>query len=158
MTDHRHDFDFIFGRWNVHNHKLRDVADPDCNDWVEFGATSEAAAILGGNGHTDRLFVPAPPDGDPFEGFTLRLFDPVDETWQIWWSSTRAPGRLDPPVIGSFSDELGMFQSHQTIGGYELLVRFEWTANANSPRWQQSFSSDEGATWRTNWTMTLTRR
>ena len=158
MADHRHDFDFIFGTWYVHNRKLRDVADPDCRDWVEFDATSEAAPILEGLGHIDRMLVPAPPDGDPFEGFTLRLFDPVAEVWQIWWSSTRAPGRLDVPVVGGFDDGLGTFQVHDTVGGHEVLVRFEWIADATSPRWRQSFSPDDGATWRDTWEMTLTRR
>ena len=44
------------------------------------------------------MYVPRPLDGDPFEGFTLRLFDLTTQTWSIWWSSTRAPGRLEPPV------------------------------------------------------------
>jgi hypothetical protein len=36
----RHDFDFIFGRWQVHNRRLADIANPDCTKWVEFEATS----------------------------------------------------------------------------------------------------------------------
>lgn len=158
MADHRHDFDFIFGAWHVHNRKLRDITDPDCDDWVEFDATSDAAPILDGYGHVDRLFVPALPGGGSFEGFTLRLFDPEAGAWQIWWSSTRAPGQLDPPVIGNFEGELGTFECRQTVGDRDLLVRYEWTASASSPRWRQSFSSDDGASWSANWEMTLTRR
>jgi hypothetical protein len=49
MAGHRHDFDFIFSSWHVHNRKLRDVADPDCRDRVEFdatrGLTGEAASF-----------------------------------------------------------------------------------------------------------------
>lgn len=41
-TTGSHEFDFIYGHWTVHNKKLRDVTDPDCTDWVEFDATSEA--------------------------------------------------------------------------------------------------------------------
>jgi hypothetical protein len=73
MTDPTHDFDFIFGSWNVHNSKLADVTDSGCDQWVEFGATSEVTPILGGIGHVERIVVPVPTDGGrPFEGFTLR--------------------------------------------------------------------------------------
>jgi hypothetical protein len=27
-------FDFIYGHWRVHNRKLRDVADPNCEEWA----------------------------------------------------------------------------------------------------------------------------
>src|SRR3712207_4767422 len=97
------DFDFVFGRWHVRNRKLRDNTDPACDEWVEFDATSEAFPVLDGLGHLDRITVPDPPDGAPFEGMTLRLFDPATATWSIHWSSTRAPGRLDPPVVGRFA-------------------------------------------------------
>ena len=76
-------FDFLFGRWRVHNRKLRDNVDPACDEWVEFDGTSEAFPVLDGLGHVDRITVPDPPDGPPFEGMTLRLFDPGTATWSI---------------------------------------------------------------------------
>jgi hypothetical protein len=152
-----HEFDFIYGHWTVHNKKLRDVTDRDCTDWVEFDATSEAFPILDQLGHIDRIYVPDPPDGDPFEGFTLRLFDPVTGTWSIWWSSTRAPGRLDPPVMGRFSGGHGVFDCEDNIGGWPVTVRFEWQADDAEPIWQQSFSYDSGVTWKANWVMTMRR-
>lgn len=102
--DGRNQFDFIFGRWIVRNRKLVDVTDPECKDWVEFEGSSEAFPVLDGYGHVDRMYVTDPPDGESFEGFTLRLFDPASRTWKIWWSSTRAPGVLDPPVEGRFEE------------------------------------------------------
>ena len=78
-TPAAHAFDFIHGRWTVHNRKLRDVTDPACEEWVEFGATSEVFPVLQGVGHIDRMDVADAPDGPPFEGLTLRLFDPSDE-------------------------------------------------------------------------------
>jgi hypothetical protein len=57
MTSPEHDFDFIYGRWNVHNRKLRDNTDPSCDDWVEFDATSEAFQVLEDVGHIDRIRV-----------------------------------------------------------------------------------------------------
>jgi hypothetical protein len=155
MTDSGlHAFDFIYGRWVVHNRKLRDVTDPSCDEWVEFEATSEAFPVLGGLGHVDRMYVPAPPDGAPFEGLTLRLFDPGAGTWSIWWSSTRSPGRLDPPVVGEFTADRGVFECEDVVGGSAVTVRFEWR-RGDPPTWQQSFSYDSGRTWKLNWVMVL---
>lgn len=150
-------FDFIFGKWTVHNRKLRDVTDPRCVDWVEFDATSEAYPILGGLGHIDRMYVPEPVDGTPFEGFTLRLFDPKVALWSIWWSSTRVPGALDPPVRGRFHGHHGVFECAHTLKDRPVLMRFEWHADPSAPTWQQSFSFDDGATWNANWIMSLDR-
>jgi hypothetical protein len=159
MTSSQHDFDFIFGRWSVRNRKLVDVTDPACTEWVEFDAVSEVGPILNGAGHTDEMTVAAPSDGGPpFVGFTLRLFDPNDRTWRIWWSSTRAPGVLDTPVVGRFADGRGVFEATDTIGGRPTRVRFEWlTDDPERPLWQQSFSYDEGATWAMNWQMRFTK-
>lgn len=145
-----HSFDVIYGRWRVHNRKLRDVTDPACQEWVEFDATSEAFPVLHGIGHIDRIQVPDPPGGEPFEGLTLRLFDRAADTWSIWWSSTRAPGRLDPPVVGRFDGAHGVFDCEDTVAGRAVMVRFEWRADLVSPVWQQSFSYDAGESWQLN--------
>jgi hypothetical protein len=141
----------------VHNRKLRDVTDPECRDWVEFDATSDAFPILHALGHIDRIYVPDPPDGEPFEGLTLRLFDPVAAIWSIWWSNTRAPGRLDPPMTGRFTDGHGVFKGSDTVGGRNVMLRFDWHADPSTPVWEQSFCEDLGATWTVNRRMTLSR-
>jgi hypothetical protein len=105
--DGRADFDFIFGRWRVWNRKLVDVADPDCVDWVEFNAVSQAEPILDGLGHVDRIWADAPPGRKPFGGFTVLQFHPEACLWRIWWASSNRPGHLDPPVEGSWSDGRG---------------------------------------------------
>jgi hypothetical protein len=101
--------------------------------------------------------VPAPPDGPPFEGLSLRLVDPASGTWSIWWSSTRAPGRLDPPVVGRFTGDRGLFECSDVLGGRPVQVRFEWLADRSAPVWQQSFSWDDGATWVVTWVMEFSR-
>jgi hypothetical protein len=150
-------FDFLFGSWVVRNHKLRDVTDPACTEWMDFDATAEIVPVLHGLGNVDRITVPDPPDGAPFEGLTLRLFDPAAGAWSIWWSSTRDPGRLYPPVVGRFTGTRGLFECEDVLAGQPVRVRFEWEAHPTTPTWQQSFSYDDGATWRLNWTMRLHR-
>ena len=157
-TGGAHDFDFILGRWRVHNRKLREVTDPDCAEWVEFDAISEAFAVLGGTIHLDRIHVADPPDGKPFEGLTLRMFDSADRSWSIWWASTRVPGRLDPPVAGRFADGVGVFGCTDVVAGWSVGVRFAWHADPVAPRWQQSLSYDDGLTWQVNWVMQLHRQ
>jgi hypothetical protein len=89
---------------------------------------------------------------------TLRLYDPADRTWRIWWSSTRAPGRLDPPMAGHFEDRHGVFHGVDAVNGRPIRLRFDWHADdEQSPRWEQRFSFDDGGTWILNWAMTLTR-
>jgi hypothetical protein len=156
--DGRRDFDFIFGRWQVHNRKLADIADPDCTSWVEFGATNYAEPIFGGLGHIDRIWADAPPGGQPLEGFTLRLFDPSARLWRIWWAASTRPGRLDPPVEGSWEAGRGRFTCDDVIGEHPVKVRFDWTSETPvTARWEQAFSYDSGATWHTNWIMDLRR-
>src|SRR5665213_3203150 len=96
-------FEFLYGHWAVHNRKLRNVADPMCDEWVKFDATSEVFPILDGIGHVDRIHVSLPSDGDPFEGFTLRLYDPSTDAWSIWWSSTRSPANSILPSSDALS-------------------------------------------------------
>jgi hypothetical protein len=76
MDDGRQDFDFVHGRWAVHNRRLRDPLDPACTAWDEFPATAAAEPILGGLGNVDRIWCEGTEAVPAFEGFTLRLFDP----------------------------------------------------------------------------------
>jgi len=157
VVDQAKAFEFVYGSWQVHNTKLRDVSDPSCTEWLEFDATSEVSTILNGIGHIDRMTVQAPPEGDPFEGFTLRLFDPAASTWSIWWSSTRAPGKLEPRVVGRFEAGVGRFECDDVIAGRPVRVRFEWRRDdPSAPTWQQFFSYDQGVTWAPNWLMLFT--
>lgn len=137
------DFDFLPGQWRIANRRLVNMMDPTCTEWEEFHASSEARAILGGQGNIDHFHVA----GGGYEGFSLRLFDPGEDVWRIWWASTARPGRLDPPVKGRFSDPgRARFECEDEIDGVPVLVRFDWSEiTATSARWEQAFSFD-GAT------------
>jgi hypothetical protein len=147
-------FDFLLGSWSVHNRKILDNTDRTCAEWIEFDAHSEVVPILLGAGNLERMIVAEPPDGDPFEGVSLRIFEPDTDTWSIWWSSTRSPGKLEIPVQGRFDEESGLFECDDIVGGEPVKTRFEWSKGP-SPRWQQSFSYDDGNTWSVNWVMTF---
>jgi hypothetical protein len=155
--DGRHDFDFLFGRWRLHNRRLADLLDPDCTEWVQFEATAQTQPILGGLGNIERFSAPAvPPSGRPLQAITLRLFDPATGLWRIWWTSSSRPGHLDPPVEGRFSNGHGEFLGHDMVGGQLVTVRFLCKdITATSARLEQAFSYDDGHSWQTYWIISL---
>jgi hypothetical protein len=156
--DGRQDFDFLFGSWHIANRKIVDMLDPECTEWVEFAAVGEARPVLGGLGNVDSFSVVDGPGGRSFEAMTLRLFVPETGLWRIWWVSTSAPGQLDTPVEGRFTGGHGKFFADDVIGDHKVKVRFDWThPTADTARWAQSFSYDDGDTWKSNWTMDFTR-
>jgi hypothetical protein len=152
----KHDFDFLFGSWNIHNRYLKGRLHHS-TEWVEFDARSEVAPLLDGFGHLDRYF--AVRDGVSFEGMTLRLFDPATGEWSIHWADTARARSLLPPMVGRFIGGIGEFYGEETVDGKVVRCRFLWTQpTADSARWEQALSDDGGKTWETNWIMSFTRR
>jgi hypothetical protein len=88
----------------------------------------------------------------------MRTFEPVSDKWSIWWLDGRTPSRLDPPVVGGFSDGIGTFIAEDTFNGRRILVRFIWSSiTEDTCRWEQAFSPDGGEGWEVNWVMESTR-
>ena len=148
-----HDFDFLFGSWRIHNRRLDDPFG-DSESWSEFEAQSEAYPILGRLGNVQHFDAPEFPGRPGFQGYALRLLDPEEQIWRIWWASTAGRGRLDSPVLGGFRDGVGRFDGKDVVEGREVGVRFLWTEiTESSARWEQSFSFDGGKTFVPNWIM-----
>jgi len=154
-----HDFDFLFGRWHVAHRRLRRRL-AGCTDWDLFAGSSEARPLLAGNGNVDDNVIELPADlGGPYRAATLRAFDPRSERWSIWWLDGRWPDRIDVPMVGRFGAEgNGLFLADELFEGKPIRVRFLWlNTRGASPRWEQAFSADQGASWETNWEMDFTR-
>ena len=79
--------------------------------------------MLDGYGNLDHFRT------DGYEGFSLRLYSPEEDLWRIWWSSTRRPGRLDPPVEGRFSPDgtTARFETEDVLDGVAIKMRFDWS-------------------------------
>ena len=148
------DFDFWFGSWDVRNRWLRRrLAGSD--DWEEFDATVVARPLLDGVGNEDEFRTD---HAGGFIGMSFRFFDPERRRWSIYWADSRRPGELDPPVFGTFSGDVGLFEGEDVHRGRPILVRFTWSGvTTPTPRWEQAFSDDGGRTWETNWVMDFTR-
>src|SRR6185437_2028286 len=86
MTDASHDFDFLFGAWNVRHRYLKGRL-VGSSDWIEFNGTLRAAPLLGGTGNYDDNTLEKP-DGF-YRAVTLRAFDPATKSWAIWFLDGR---------------------------------------------------------------------
>ena len=151
--DGARDFDFWMGSWKVHNRVLRERL-AGSTEWVEFDATVAARPLLDGLGNEDEFRTE---HGGGFTGMSFRFYDPEKEQWAIYWADTRRPGVLDPPVFGSFSGDVGLFEGDDTFEGRPIRMRFVWSGiTTPTPRWEQAFSEDDGETWETNWIMDFT--
>ncbi len=149
------DFDFLQGLWKIRNRKLK-TRFTNADDWYEFDATGEMRTILHGLGNTDSFL--ATPEGRPLEAITLRLFNPVTRLWSIYWADS-AHGTLDPPVIGSFANNMGMFTGSDTMNGKDILLKFNWDkSDPSNPVWSQAFSEDDGKSWEWNWYMYFSKQ
>jgi hypothetical protein len=123
------------GRWRVRNRWLRRrLAGSD--DWEEFDATSVARPLVDGMGNEDEFRTDH--DGG-FVGMSFRFFDPATRLWSIYWADSRRPGALDPPVFGSFSGDVGLFEGTDILEGRPILVRFTWSGvRTPTPAWEQA--------------------
>ena len=153
-TSSAHDFDFLAGRWNIHNRKLKTRLN-GCLEWLGFDAYQEMRIVLNGLGNTDNFKTMV--DDKPFEGMTLRLFNPLTRLWSIYWADSDK-AVLDPPVAGSFENTMGTFYGIDVFEGKNILVQFNWDkTDPGKPVWSQAFSEDNGETWEWNWYMYLSK-
>jgi predicted protein tyrosine phosphatase len=79
------------------------------------------------------------------------ILDPETRLWSLYWIASNV-GKLDPPVVGSFDNNIGHFFCRDVYKGKNVMVVFRWDIrNKNRPIWSQAFSADEGKTWEWNW-------
>jgi hypothetical protein len=148
------DFDFLVGKWRIHNRKLKSRLS-GCSEWTEFGAQVDCQKILNGFGNIDSFQTTV--DRRPFEGMSLRLFNPKTRLWSIYWADSEAVV-MDVPQVGSFENTIGSFYARDAYEGKEIIVQFRWDAsNPDAPVWSQAFSPNNGQTWEWNWYMTFER-
>jgi hypothetical protein len=151
----QHDFDFYVGKWRLHNRRLVHPL-TGTKEWVEFEGTSVARMLWDGRANVDEFDADSP--SGHIEGMTVRLYNADTHEWSIYWANGKAGAFSMPPTVGHFSNGKGEFYDHEEISGKPVFVRFIWTVQ--SPKechWEQAFSTDEGRTWETNWTIDSTR-
>ena len=167
VRDGSHDFDFLYAKWRMPNHRLKKRL-AGSQDWDDFISCDEGSALPGGIGDIDYWRTSYWKD---FVGVTVRTYDPKTALWRIYWVDNRfSEGVIQPPVAGKFDGDTGVFQGPDTYNGTPIIARFIWTVNpkgwkpvekweqALNPqglpivaKWEQAFSTDNGKTWETNW-------
>jgi len=146
-TSSSKDFDYLIGNWKLKNRKLKSRL-THSTEWVEFESRVEMHQILDGNGNIDKYMDTA--TGKPYEGVPLRLFNSKTKLWSIYWADNNS-GTLDPPVVGSFENNIGHFFGKDTFNGKKIIVVFRWDVrDPDLPVWSQAFSADDGKTWEWN--------
>jgi hypothetical protein len=153
-TSSQNDFDYLVGKWALKDKKLKSRLTNN-NEWIEFESTVEMQKLLNGIGNMDIYRTTV--DGKPFEGVALRLFNPKTKLWSIYWADSNV-GVMDPPVVGSFNGNIGVFLCKDKYKGKDIIVAFIWDkTDAENPVWNQAFSPDNGKTWEVNATNTSHR-
>jgi hypothetical protein len=153
-TSSQHDFDFLIGKWKMKNKHLNSRLN-NCKEWTEFESFVQDSSGLQGMGNFD--VVKRSVDGKVYEGRTIRTFDPQTRLWRLYWGDSNG-GPLDPPVIGSFNNGVGLFFCKDIQVGRPVIVVFRWDkTNPEQPVWGQAFSDDNGKTWEWNYTNTSYR-
>ena len=152
MRDGSHDFDFIYGKWRMPNHRLKKRL-AGSHDWADFVTCDEGKPLPGGIGNTDYWRASYWKD---FVGVTFRTYDSKTGLWRIYWVDNKfSGGVIQPPVVGKFDGNVGIFEGRDTSNGVPVIVRYTWTVNPKGSqvvaKWNQAFSADQGRTWETNW-------
>jgi hypothetical protein len=154
QRDGQHDFDFEIGTWKTHLWRLMHPL-TGSNEWVEYEGTTVCRKVWNGRANLVELVADGP--AGHFEGLNLRLYNPESRQWSLNFASSRG-GTMSPPTVRGFKNGRGEFFSHEDLNGRPILVRFVISdITANSCRFEQAFSDDEGKTWEVNWIAIDTR-
>jgi hypothetical protein len=144
----QHDFDWQFGRWNVHMSRLEHPL-TGSNNWTPLDGTVVVRKIWNGRANLAEIDVAGP--SGRLEFLSLRLYDPQTKEWTLRFASSNI-GDLSAPMYGDFRSGRGVFYDQEPYNGRSIWVRFVFDhITANSGRDEQSFSVDGGKTWELNW-------
>jgi hypothetical protein len=142
------DFDFLSGQWRIRNRRLKDGA------WDQFDGEATVHGLLGGVASVEELRIPA----RNFSGMGLRLLDVERKLWADHWVNSRSGVLVPPPVWGSFTEGVGIWDSDDKDGEVPIIVRGAWDQIApRSCRWYQASSRDGGKSWQESWVMQWSR-
>jgi hypothetical protein len=155
--DGQHDFDWMAGSWKA---DLKRLVNPltGSTQWLAFEGTQRTMPLFGGRGWMDEFVVDNPAAKSKVEGLTVRLYNPANQTWSIYWSNMKSGAFSMPATVGRWKDGRGEFYDHEELNGRWILVRYVWSdVTATAAHFEQAFSEDGGKTWEVNWISNITR-
>lgn len=149
------DFSFIIGKHKVLHRKLKERLN-NCEEWIDIEGTKTTELLLNGISNIEKHFL-FDSKHHQIEAFALRLFNPATKLWSLYWADSNN-GTLDPPLLGSFENNIGLFLGKDIFNAKEILVQFQYDrTDINNIIWGQAFSNDNGTTWEWNWFMFMTK-
>ena len=154
LRDGAHDFDFEIGTWKTHLKRLLHPLSGS-DEWAEYDGITTVRKVWDGRANLVELVADGP--AGHFEGLNLRLYNPRSRQWSLNFASSRggtlATPSTKPPMVG-----VGTFHDQEDFDGRAVFVRFLIIpVDADTIRFEQSFSADGGKTWELNWVATDTR-
>jgi len=146
--DGAHDFDFNNGSWHTNIRRLVS------GTWVPYHGTVTVRPALDGKMSVEEIEA----DGrGHLEFLNVRTYNPQSHKWSLN-GAAGSDGTLDAPLLGDFSSGSGVFTGFQTWSGHKVLVRQTFYGiTANSYKFVEEYSSDNGTTWKPNFKASLTR-
>jgi hypothetical protein len=146
------DFDFLVGRWRVHNRILRHRL-VHSDEWNEVEAHYQAWSHLGGALSIDEFRF----QETSTKSCAIRTLDLARARWTIYWV-TSTEGVLGEPVHGGWDGDRGEFYGEDVEDGQPVIARFIWRrVGLGEAHWEQAFRLHDGDEWETNWTMDFER-
>ena len=154
-TASRGDFDYFLGSWRVEHRRLRKRL-AGSNDWEEFAGRTHCQQLFGGLVNLNESVSYR--DGRTSHGMGLGGLDARGARRGDWYLCAGDPSKMEPPLYGRFAKGVGTFLARETFEGRPVLVRGRFSSvNKDEARWEQAFSTDDGASWETNWVMRYIR-
>jgi hypothetical protein len=145
-----HDFDFNLGVWHTQIERIHN------GETTEMAGTVTVRPVWGGRAQIEEIEVDGPKGH--WEGMTLFTYNPAAHQWNQTFLSS-AGGSYANPLVGSFANGRGELFAEDVVGGKAALVRGVWSEiTADAHRYEESYSSDGGATWVPDFRAKLTRQ
>lgn len=152
--DGQHDFDFNVGIWHT---RISRVIDPFANNSgsVDLSGTVTVRKVWGGKAELEEIEADGP--NGHWEGLTLFLYNPSARQWTQSFANSKV-GVLTSN-IGEFRDgRVVLVGQDNSVSEKTILVRAVWSEiQADSHRYDESYSNDGGVTWVHSFTAHLTR-
>jgi hypothetical protein len=155
---HMQDLSWFIGDWDVHSHMLLDA---ETDEWIDEDLKTQHTYEMGGNLIFEHFGGPL--GGTPFEGWSLRKFNPTTGNWEQRWADV-APG--------GFANWMGRWDAEtKTFTGYAQRFidnEFNLTGDTGAREifdnitedgfdWRYEQTSDGGKTWTVSWTLMYRR-
>ncbi len=152
--DGRHDFDFGSGTWHTDIVRRLNPFD-DKSTSIEVHGTVTSRSVWGGRAWLEEIQADGP--NGHWQALNLFLYNPKAHQWSQSFINSKV-GTLGTPFVGAFKDGRGEFYSEDTFQDRTILVRAVWSnITENAHRYEESFSSDGGRTWKVSFTANKTR-